>query len=69
MVNDTRVCCAEEPSSVQQGEEEEVISTQPEAVMEYMAQLLAIMQDKAEARGGVAVLGESLIKGTLHLDM
>ena len=38
-------------------QEEEVIRTQPEAVMEYMAQLLAIMQDKAEARGGVAVLG------------
>lgn len=27
--------------------------------MEYTAQLLAIMQDKAESRGGVAVLGES----------
>lgn len=47
---------------MQQQEEEEVISTQPEAVMEYMAQLLAIMQDKAEARGGVAVLGESPVE-------
>ena len=40
-----------------QEQEEEVIRTQPEAVMEYTAQLLGIMQDKAEARGGVAVLG------------
>lgn len=27
--------------------------------MEYTAQLLAVMQDKAESRGGVAVLGTS----------
>lgn len=40
-------------------EEVEGISTAPEAVMEYTAQLLAVMQGKAESRGGVAVLGES----------
>lgn len=39
-------------------QEEEAISTAPEAVMEYTAQLLTIMQEKAESRGGVAVLGE-----------
>ena len=48
------VYCAEEPFT----EEEEAISTTPEAMMEYTVQLLAIMQDKAEARGGVAVLGK-----------
>ena len=38
---------------------EEAISTAPEAVLEYTEQLLAVMQHKAESRGGVAVLGES----------
>ncbi len=39
---------------------EEAISTGPEAVMEYTSQLLAVMQEQAEARGGVATLGQSL---------
>ena len=46
-------CCAEEPLS----EAEEAISTGVEAVAEYTTQLLGIMQDQAEARGGVATLG------------
>ena len=39
---------------------EEAISTGPETVMEYTSQLLAVMQEQAEARGGVATLGLSL---------
>ncbi|KAL0030531.1 hypothetical protein WJX79_002190 [Trebouxia sp. C0005] len=35
---------------------EEAISTGPETVMEYTSQLLAVMQEQAEARGGVATL-------------
>ena len=50
------VHCAEE-EGVQ--EEEEAISTGAEAVMEYTAQLLAVMQGQAEERGGVATLGRS----------
>ena len=38
---------------------EEAISTGPEAVLEYTSQLLAVMQAQAEARGGVATLGQS----------
>ena len=38
---------------------EEAISTGPETVMEYTSQLLAVMQEQAEARGGVATLGQS----------
>ena len=35
--------------------------------MEYTEQLLAVMQDKAESRGGVAVLGESsMIAAGIH---
>ena len=40
--------------------EEEIIDAGPEAVREYVAQLLAVMQDKAEDRGGVASLGQSV---------
>ena len=48
--------CAEE---VGVQEEEEAISTGAEAVMEYTAQLLAVIQRQAEEGGGVATLGQS----------
>lgn len=49
-------------------EEEEVISTGPDAVMEYTAQLLAVMQEQAEAQRGVATLGQqsSSLSGWEH---
>ncbi len=46
--------------------EEEGISTGPAPVMEYTAQLLAVMQDQAEARGGVATLGQSVCAELCH---
>ena len=52
-------------------QEEDAISTGPEAVMEYTAQLLAVMQDQAEERGGVATLGQSscAVERTLSADL
>ena len=48
-------------------EEEEVISTGPDAVMEYTAQLLAVIQEQAEAQRGVATLGQhSSLSGWKH---